>query len=99
MTFYEAMTPLIEAFDSFDRRTADRFLFGRLITALHTHWPSARATATQDDDPAANLLLQAYCRAWEAGIFHVQLSPAHNQAHHNHLHLDVGGGNGGRFLD
>lgn len=53
VTFYEAMTPLIEAFDSFDRRTADRFLFGRLITALHTHWPSARATATQDDDPAA----------------------------------------------
>ncbi|MCB9616354.1 MAG: hypothetical protein H6722_28295 [Sandaracinus sp.] len=53
VTFYEAMTPLIEAFDSFDRRTSDRFLFGRLITALHMHWPSARATATQDDDPAA----------------------------------------------
>ena len=55
VTFYQAMTPLLEAFDSFDRRTEGRFLFARLITALHTHWPSARATATQDDDPAAPL--------------------------------------------
>ncbi|MBX3252179.1 MAG: hypothetical protein KF901_33705, partial [Myxococcales bacterium] len=53
VTFYQAMTPLLEAFDSFDRRTEGRFLFSRLITALHTHWPSARATATQSTNPSA----------------------------------------------
>ena len=53
VTFYEAMSPLIEAFDSYDRRTEGRFLFSKLIGALHLHWPSAGAENTQDSDPSA----------------------------------------------
>ncbi|HJL00054.1 MAG TPA: hypothetical protein RMH85_21665 [Polyangiaceae bacterium LLY-WYZ-15_(1-7)] len=53
VSFYEAMSPLLEAFDSFDRRREGRFLFGRLVTALHTHWPSEGAEMTQDADPSA----------------------------------------------
>ncbi|MBI5500945.1 MAG: extensin family protein [Deltaproteobacteria bacterium] len=44
-------------------------------------------------------LLDLYCSAWSARLFHVQLSPAHNQEHENHFHLDVGGGGGGWYLD
>lgn len=53
VTFYEAMSPLIEAFDSNDRRTDGRFLFSKLISALHLHWPSAGAEQTQASDPTA----------------------------------------------
>ncbi len=51
------------------------------------------------DDPRAAVLLAAYCGAWAARLFHVQLSPAHNREHANHFHLDLGGGNGGWYLD
>lgn len=51
ITFFEAMQPLLEAFDTYDRRTEGRFLFSELITSLHTHWPSAAADMTQDTDP------------------------------------------------
>lgn len=51
VTFYEAMGPLIRAFDSFDRRTEGRYLFGRLISALYLHWPSPDDPQTQGTDP------------------------------------------------
>jgi hypothetical protein len=51
------------------------------------------------DDAEASVLLDIYCAAWSARLFHVQLSPAHNQEHANHFHLDVGGANGGWYLD
>lgn len=53
VTFYEAMGPLVRAFDTFDRRTEGRFLFGRLISALFVHWPSPDDPMTQGSDPAA----------------------------------------------
>ncbi len=53
ITFFEAMQPLLEAFDTYDRRTEGRFLFSELITSLHTHWPSDAAEMTQDTDPSA----------------------------------------------
>ncbi len=52
VTFYEAMGPLIRAFDTFDRRTEGRYLFGRLISAIFVHWPSADDPMTQGTDPA-----------------------------------------------
>ena len=51
------------------------------------------------DDAEASVLLDIYCTAWSARLFHVQLSPAHNREHANHFHLDVGGANGGWYLD
>ena len=51
--FFQAMTPLLTAFDDHDRRTASRFLFGTMISALHTHWPSQANAMTQDDNPSA----------------------------------------------
>ncbi|MAQ19456.1 MAG: hypothetical protein CMN30_32235 [Sandaracinus sp.] len=53
VTFYEAMAPLLRAFDTYDRRTEGRFLFAQLITALHTHWASPNDPQTQGTDPAA----------------------------------------------
>ncbi len=53
VSFYDAMSPLLEAFDTFDRRTDGRFLFTELITSLHTHWPSSGTDMTQDADPSA----------------------------------------------
>ena len=53
VTFYEALSPLLEAFDNFDRRTDGRFLFTELISALHLHWPGPDSPMTQDDDPSA----------------------------------------------
>jgi hypothetical protein len=61
--------------------------------------PAADTCDGSVDDPRAALLLELYCAAWRERLFHVQLSPAHNRAHENHYHLDVGGGNGGRYLD
>ncbi|MEM9069248.1 MAG: hypothetical protein AAGE52_12115 [Myxococcota bacterium] len=54
ITFYEAMSPLLEAFDSVDRRTEGRFLFSELITALHLHWPSRGSDTSQSADPAGD---------------------------------------------
>jgi len=61
INFYEAMVPMLEAFDDFDRRTpgdgitpgwsGDRFLFGEFISAIHLHWPSPQSDTTQGDDP------------------------------------------------
>jgi hypothetical protein len=51
------------------------------------------------DDAEASVLLDIYCAGWAARLFHVQLSPAHNRQHANHFHLDVGGANGGWYLD
>lgn len=49
VTFYEAMSPLLEAFDTYDSRTEDRFLFARLITAIHEHWASPDSEFAQED--------------------------------------------------
>ncbi|MEM6559052.1 MAG: hypothetical protein AAF605_04630 [Myxococcota bacterium] len=60
-TFYEAMTPLLDAFERFDRREQDRFLFGETITALHVHWSAPDQgddPTTQSDDPAAPLFAE-----------------------------------------
>ncbi len=39
-TLYDAMTPTLEAFDDFDRRTEGRFLFLEMMTAFYHHWES-----------------------------------------------------------
>ncbi len=52
VTFYEAMAPLVQAFDDFDRRTEGRFLFSEIISALHTHWPSSANSMTQAANPS-----------------------------------------------
>lgn len=55
-TFFEAMTPLLDAFERFDPREDDRFLFGETISALHLHWSSPDQgddPTTQSDDPLA----------------------------------------------
>ncbi len=61
VTFYEAMAPLIAAFDDRDRRTEERFLFTRLISAMHLHWPTPEDDTTQSRDPAAPFF------AWKDG--------------------------------
>lgn len=62
LTFYDALTPLLEAFDDHDRRTegervtpgdsGPRFLFAELISSQHLHWPSPASTTTQRTDEA-----------------------------------------------
>lgn len=37
-TLFDAMTPTLEAFDEFDRRTDGRFLFLEMMTAFYHHW-------------------------------------------------------------
>lgn len=51
-----------------------------------------------DDDRAA-VLLAVFCDAVRVRLFHVQLSPLHDAHHRNHFHLDLGGGNGGWFVE
>ncbi len=61
VTFYDAMIPMLEAFDDYDRRTrgdgitpgwsGNRFLFGELISSVHLHYPSPESDTTQNDDP------------------------------------------------
>ncbi len=53
VTFFEAMAPLIAAFDDRDRRTEGRFLFNELISRLHLHWPTPEDDTSQSSDPAA----------------------------------------------
>ncbi len=53
VTFYQAMAPLIAAFDDHDRRTEGRFLFTRLISAMHLHWAAPEDDTTQSRDPDA----------------------------------------------
>lgn len=57
-TFYDAMTPLLDAFERFDRREQGRYLFGETISALHLHWSApdqGELPTTQSDDPDAPL--------------------------------------------
>ena len=63
VSFYDAMAPLLRAFDDFDRRTVGpgiapdpdptnpRFLFGELISAQHLHWSTPASDHTQSTDP------------------------------------------------
>lgn len=58
ITFYQAMSPMLQAFEDFDRRTGGRYLFGEMITAQHLHWASrydAPDASTQRRDPSAPL--------------------------------------------
>lgn len=74
---------------------------GEVLDVL-TDWRDPGTEETCDgavDDARAAVLLSAFCGAWAARLFHVQLSPAHNREHANHFHLDLGGGNGGRYVD
>ena len=60
------------------------------------------AGETCDAEPSnarSAVLVGAFCDAWDAGLFHVQLSPEHNREHRNHFHMDIGGGGGGRYID
>lgn len=69
VTFFGAMTPLLQAFDDYDRGTQGRFLFGELITALHSNWPSrynGEGAMTQNADPnAAFYAAQSNARSYE----------------------------------
>ena len=63
VSFYQAMAPLLRAFDDYDRRTVGpgiapdidptnpRFLFGELISAQHLHWSTPASDHTQSTDP------------------------------------------------
>ena len=53
VTFYEAMAPLIRAFDDYDRGTEGRYLFSELISALNLHFPSHDSDWTQERDSSA----------------------------------------------
>ncbi|MDH5492818.1 MAG: hypothetical protein OEY14_12770, partial [Myxococcales bacterium] len=53
VTFYEAMTPLLTAFDDHDRRTGGRFLFASLISAFHLHYASPANDRSQSTARAA----------------------------------------------
>jgi len=39
--------------------------------------------------PAADLYLALACQTYTRGLFHTILTPDHDRAHHNHLHLDL----------
>lgn len=41
---------------------------------------------------AADLFLALVCQAHARGLFHTILTPDHDRAHHNHLHLDLKAG-------
>ncbi len=41
MSFYDAMTPLLEVFDTYYPDDGSPYLFGELIGALHTHYPTS----------------------------------------------------------
>lgn len=42
--------------------------------------------------PAADLFFALVCQAHARGLFHTILTPDHDRAHHNHLHLDLKAG-------
>jgi hypothetical protein len=50
------------------------------------------------EDERGAVLLDLYCAAAAAKLFHVQISPAHNAQHANHYHLDLNGANGGWYI-
>lgn len=53
---------------------------------------AAPAAATSEADPKAAELRDILCRAAEARIFHVLLSPNFDKAHDNHFHVEVKSG-------
>lgn len=50
--------------------------------------PCAPASDGPSEGPARELR-EIYCGAAAAQLFHVQLSPDHDERHHNHFHLEV----------
>ncbi len=66
ISFFEAMTPLLTAFDDFDGRAEGDDLFSALVTASHLHWASAEDPQTQSTDPRGNFFShQDNVRAYE----------------------------------
>jgi hypothetical protein len=56
-SYYEALRPLLEAFDTHEKRDGDGqltdgYLFGDLISLVHRHWSSRASDATQRADLA-----------------------------------------------
>ena len=65
---------------------------GRMVSVL-TDWknrkPNAHPCADWRDDDAGQLLRDLACDAAQRGYFQVIVTPHHNAAHANHLHLEI----------
>jgi len=65
---------------------------GRMLSVL-TDWKNRKANADPcaewRDDDAGRLLRDLACDAAERGYFQVIVTPHHNAAHANHLHLEI----------
>ena len=65
---------------------------GRMLSVL-TDWknrkPNADPCAEWRDDDAGQLLRELVCDAAQRGLFQVVVTPHHNAAHANHLHLEI----------
>jgi hypothetical protein len=65
---------------------------GRMLSVL-TDWKNRKANgdpcAKWRDDEAGQLLRDLACDAAQRGLFQVVVTPHHNAAHANHLHLEI----------
>jgi hypothetical protein len=65
---------------------------GRMLSVL-TDWKNRKANADPcgqwRDDAAGQLLRELACDAAKRGLFQVVVTPHHNAAHANHLHLEI----------
>jgi hypothetical protein len=65
---------------------------GRMLSVL-TDWKNRKANANPcakwRDDDAGRLLRDLACDAAQRGFFQVVVTPHHNAAHANHLHLEI----------
>lgn len=65
---------------------------GRMLSVL-TDWKNRKANAdpcaSWRDDSAGQLLRELACDAAQRGFFQVIVTPHHNAAHANHLHLEI----------
>lgn len=68
-TLGDGMTPLLSAFDTYDRREDGRFLFADLMTTVASHWPDrydGPDAATQNDAPdLGRYAVQSNLRSFE----------------------------------
>jgi hypothetical protein len=65
---------------------------GRMLSVL-TDWKNRKANgdpcAKYRDDEAGQVLRDLACDAAQRGLFQVVVTPHHNAAHANHLHLEI----------
>lgn len=66
---------------------------GRVIE-VERDWPKRRGAPPCPDAPrgandAGRLLVSLVCGAVDAGLFQMAITPNHDRAHHNHVHLEV----------